>query len=98
MSTITPIQQEQGMILTFTRPVKGYKNPIHFSVEYSGTEDNILEFECIRVLDTDLSKTQILDIEDLLECGYEEKLCNELEKIYSLTNIKFSPNHYESCL
>ena len=99
MSTIKPIEKSpEGIIYTFSRPVKGYKNHIHFSVEYSSTQDNILELEWIRVIEEGLTNSQFLDIEDLLECGYEETLCNELEKIYSMTNIKFSPNHYDSCL
>jgi hypothetical protein len=101
MSKIEPINQStEGIIYTFMRPVKGFNSdkPIQFSVEYSGAENNILEFECIRVDDSSLTKSQILDLEDTLECGYEEKLVNELEKIYLGTPVKFSPNHYDSCL
>lgn len=99
MSKITPINtSKEGIIYTFSRPIKGYFNPIQFSVEYSGGDNDILEFEWIKPLEEGLSNHEYLDIEDLLECGYEETLCNELEKLYSLTKIKFSPNHYESCL
>ena len=99
MSKITPIEtSKEGIIYTFSRPMKGYSNPVQFSVEYSGGVNNSLELEWIRPLETGLTNSQFLDIENLLECGYEETLCNELEKLYSMTKIKFSPNHYESCL
>ena len=98
MSKIEPIKtSKEGIIYTFSRPVKGYINPIQFEVEYSGDE-GILELEWIRPSESELTNSQILDIEDLLECGFEETLCNELERIYSQTKIKFSPNHYDSCL
>jgi hypothetical protein len=98
MSKITPIEtSKEGIILTVSRPIKGYSNPILFSVEYSGDND-ILELEWIRPIEEGLTNSQFLDIENLLECGYEETLCNELEKLYSMTKIKFSPNHYDSCL
>lgn len=98
MSKITPIDKTpEGIIHTFSRPVKGYLDPILFEVGYS-SENNLLIFEWIKLIEENLTNSQILDLEDLLECGYEETLCNELEKIYSLTPITFSPNHYDSCL
>jgi|LakMenE01Jun11ns_1017448.scaffolds.fasta_scaffold8300274_2 hypothetical protein len=103
---IKPITVSDGLILQFDKVVKGFKDnqTIRFDVEYSGAFDDklnqVTEFECIRVTEDSpiLSESDVLDLEDLLECGYEETLCNELEKMYVGTDINFSPNHYESIL
>ena len=103
---IKPITVDDGLILQFDKVVKGFKDnqPIRFDVEYSSGFDDqlnsVIEFECIRITEDSpiLSESDVLELEDLLECGYEETLCNELEKLYIGTNIKFSPNQYQSVL
>jgi len=73
---------------------------VNIEVSYSGL-DGVLEFEWATVFAESnplLTEDQLREVNKTLECGLEETYVAELEKHYANTNIKFSPNHYQSVL
>lgn len=72
-------------------------------IEYSGYEDalgnDVLEFCWANVGESsnpDLTEAQLDEIDDILECGYEERVVVFLQDIYAELGIRFDVGDYKN--
>ena len=86
--------------ITDTIEIEGMGIEVNVEIAYSGN-DGVTEFEWAYVREESnplLTEDQRNAVNKVLECGLESTYVAELEKHYADTDIKFSPNHYESVL
>ena len=76
------------VLYEITMDIAEYKD-VNIEIEYSG-DDKSIEFECARVSKSNNFSDEIAkDIDDLLECGFEEDLIDALSEYYKNSNINF---------
>ena len=83
------------VIFELKKPFEGISDELILDIEYSGGENDELEFESIRVSNdnTSLTKEQISEIESILECGYTEDIISELTEYYKDSGIEFTSSY-----
>ena len=95
------VEFDNGIVYYIEDTFEGLDHPVTVSIEYSGGENDELEFEWATASKESnpwFTEEQLKLVNKTLECGLEERYVNELEAFYANTDIKFSPNHYESVL
>ncbi len=89
---------EDGTIYQITDVIEG--KPVVIDINYSGSEDT-LEFEwAVAEADSNPSLTaeELEEINDILECGREERYVRVLLEYYAGTTVNFDPNEYRDTL
>ena len=94
---------EDGIIYQITDVIDG--KAVVIDITYSGGEDengvDILEFEWAAAeadSNPTLTAEELEEINDILECGYEERYVRALLEYYEGTSVNFDPNEYSEML
>ena len=79
------------VIFELKKSFEGISEEVILDIEYSGGENDELEFEAIYISNdnTSLTKEQISEIESILDSGCREDIANELSDYYKGSDITF---------
>jgi hypothetical protein len=82
---------EKPILFELTMSIQNHEN-VKLSITYSGEED-LLEFEGVEISKkNEFSTETIQEIEEILECGFIEKILFHLEEYYRDSTLNFHIN------
>lgn len=83
--------KKQEILFEIQMDILDFKG-VKLEIEYSGGEsENEIEFECVKISKKNGFTEEVLEeIQEELECGFEERVLSFLEKHYENSGVKFT--------